>query len=115
MNDIWYVLEEAVKNGVDLPKIYDCCGTEDFGYSGFCAFKEKAKEIGLEVTYAGGTRGTPGASGTNTCRRSSTGCPCGTEMRKTACGKDLPPTDIRQVPVWEGCLRKVPPQMETAE
>lgn len=57
MNDIWYVLEEAVKNGVDLPKIYDCCGTEDFGYSGFCAFKEKAKEIGLEVTYAEG----PGA------------------------------------------------------
>lgn len=57
MNDIWYVLKEAKKNGSSLPAIYDCCGTEDFTYGRFCEFRKVAEEIGLEVTFAEG----PGA------------------------------------------------------
>lgn len=57
INDIWYILKQAVENKVTLPKIYDCCGTEDFGYKKFCEFKSFAKEIGLEVTFEEG----PGA------------------------------------------------------
>lgn len=51
-NDIWYLLEQSVKKKVDLPLIYDCCGTEDFYYPGFAAFKRFAKKLGLEVTFA---------------------------------------------------------------
>lgn len=57
INDIWHVLEQAVKNKTELPKIFDCCGTEDFGWEGFVGFKEFAAKIGLEVTFGEG----PGA------------------------------------------------------
>lgn len=55
INDIWYVLEQAVKNKTVLPKIYDCCGTEDFGYGKFCEFRDFANKLGLDVTFAEGS------------------------------------------------------------
>jgi S-formylglutathione hydrolase FrmB len=57
MHDIWYVLEQAVKNNIELPAIYDCCGTEDFTYERFCEFRKLAGRLGLAVTFAEG----PGA------------------------------------------------------
>ena len=53
-NDIWYLLEQSVKQNKELPLIYDCCGTEDFYYPGFAAFKRFAKKLGLDVTFAEG-------------------------------------------------------------
>lgn len=53
-NDIWYVLEQAVKNNVDLPKIFNCCGTEDIAWPAYTKFKEFAKSIGLEVEFGEG-------------------------------------------------------------
>lgn len=57
INDIWFVLEKAVENNVELPAIYDCCGTEDYGYPRYCQFKELAARLGLKVTFEEG----PGA------------------------------------------------------
>ena len=57
INDIWHVLKTAVDNKTDLPAIYNCCGTEDFGYGKFCEFKKFAADIKLPVTYAEGPGG----------------------------------------------------------
>ncbi len=51
-NDVWHVLEQAMAAKVALPRIYDCCGTEDFAYEHFQAFRTFAEGIGVPVTYA---------------------------------------------------------------
>lgn len=53
-NDVWYILENAIKDGKELPLIYDCCGTEDFTYAGFVAFKAFSEKLGIEVTFEEG-------------------------------------------------------------
>ena len=53
-NDIWYLLEQAVKEKKVLPRIYNCCGTEDFTYGFFKKFREFAKDFPLDITYAEG-------------------------------------------------------------
>lgn len=40
----WDKLIECKKNNVDLPKLYFCCGTEDFLYPAFQKFRSFAKE-----------------------------------------------------------------------
>jgi len=57
INDIWHVLEQAVNRGVELPKIYNCCGTEDFVYGKFREFRSFAERLGLDVTHAEGPGG----------------------------------------------------------
>ena len=52
INDPWYLLEQAVKNGTELPMIYDCCGTEDFSFHKYLEFKAFAQNLGLDITFA---------------------------------------------------------------
>ena len=47
----WRVLDEAVKKGVDLPKLYFACGKADMLYEGFQHFKAHAREIGLKAAF----------------------------------------------------------------
>ena len=57
INDIWHVLKTATDKKIELPAIYNCCGTEDFCYETFCKFKEFAAEIGLPVKHEEGPGG----------------------------------------------------------
>jgi len=57
VNDIWYVLEKAVTEHKELPRIFNCCGTEDFTYDGYCKFRNFADQLSLDITYMEG----PGA------------------------------------------------------
>ncbi len=47
--DLWAKAKESV--GKNLPDFYICCGTEDFLYEDYLAFKDYAKEIGFEATF----------------------------------------------------------------
>ena len=47
----WRVLDEAVKKGVDLPRLYFACGKADRLYDGYLHFKAHAREIGLKAAF----------------------------------------------------------------
>lgn len=53
-NDLRFLAEKAVKEGMDLPRLYQSCGTEDFLYKMNIEFKEFAEKNGLKVTYEEG-------------------------------------------------------------
>jgi len=42
----WDKLIDNYKQGVDMPKLYFCCGTSDFLYPGFQLFKKFAEDQG---------------------------------------------------------------------
>jgi len=48
--NVWDRLPELAKSG-DLPRLYFCCGKDDFLYDRYEKFKAYAKEIGLEATF----------------------------------------------------------------
>lgn len=50
-NDLFKLLEDVKKIGGPKPKLYQCCGTEDFLYEGNIKFKKACEESGLEYTY----------------------------------------------------------------
>lgn len=52
--DLFVILDHAVKNGIKLPKLYQCCGTEDFVYPCNVEFRDYAQALGVELTYAEG-------------------------------------------------------------
>ena len=52
--DLFVILENAVKNGVKLPKLYQCCGTEDFIYDSNIKFRDFALGLGVDLTYEEG-------------------------------------------------------------
>ena len=52
--DLFVLLENAVKNGIKLPKLYQCCGTEDFIYPANVEFRDFAQNLGVELTYVEG-------------------------------------------------------------
>ena len=52
--DLFIVLENAVKSGVKLPKLFQCVGTEDFVYAQNAEFREFAKNLGVDLTYEEG-------------------------------------------------------------
>lgn len=56
-NDTLYILRKKVEEGVEMPKIYDCCGTEDFIYPIFEQFKALAQELQLDVVFEEGKGG----------------------------------------------------------
>ena len=47
----WKILGDMVKAGADLPRLYFACGTKDFGYDNFRAFRAYTEELGLEVVF----------------------------------------------------------------
>lgn len=48
--NVWDRLPELIKKG-DLPRLYFCCGEDDFLYDRYSAFKKYAQEIGLPATF----------------------------------------------------------------
>ena len=39
---------------MELPKLYQCCGTEDFIYESNITFRDYARSLGVELTYEEG-------------------------------------------------------------
>ena len=50
-NDLFTLYPRLKKEGVDLPKLYMCCGTEDFLYQTNLRFRDAMEEAGIEITY----------------------------------------------------------------
>ncbi len=48
------LLSEVSKKGTGLPRLFQCCGTEDFIYPLNKSFKAAADEYGIELTYEEG-------------------------------------------------------------
>ena len=53
-HDIRTILKTRVEEGVELPKLYQCCGTEDFIYESNITFRDYARSLGVELTYEEG-------------------------------------------------------------
>ncbi len=45
------VLDEALQNGTDLPKLYFACGKQDMLYEAYLRFKEHALKAGLKAAF----------------------------------------------------------------
>ena len=56
-DDILYLLKQLKKSGKQIPRIYQCCGTEDFLYEANQTFKNLADEINVNITYEEGPGG----------------------------------------------------------
>jgi S-formylglutathione hydrolase FrmB len=52
-NDLFYLAQQLATTEV-RPKLYQCCGTEDFLYEGNLRFKEWAASLGLDLIYEDG-------------------------------------------------------------
>lgn len=50
-NDNLWKLEQLLKQGVQVPKIYQCCGTEDFLYESNQVARRKLEQLGVDFTY----------------------------------------------------------------
>ena len=50
-NDPYYVTEELIKNKTEYPRLYICCGTEDFLYKENCEFRKHLDTIGFAYQY----------------------------------------------------------------
>ncbi|GIV74283.1 MULTISPECIES: alpha/beta hydrolase [Caldilinea] len=53
-NDVYYLAEQVAKRGEPIPRLYQCCGTEDFLYADNLRFKAHAEAFGLPLTYEEG-------------------------------------------------------------
>ena len=52
-NDLFHLARQPVALGM-RPRLYQCCGTEDFLYAGNLRFKALAESLGLDLTYEEG-------------------------------------------------------------
>ncbi|MBB6674771.1 alpha/beta hydrolase [Cohnella nanjingensis] len=50
-DDLLAVAERLKQSGVPAPKLFQCCGTEDFLYEDNQRFLGRARELGLDLTY----------------------------------------------------------------
>ncbi|MPM73660.1 hypothetical protein SDC9_120642 [bioreactor metagenome] len=53
-HDLQVILENQMRQGAELPRLYECCGTEDFLHSDNIAFRNQALELGADLTYEEG-------------------------------------------------------------
>lgn len=52
--DLMYIAKVAKDSNVELPKLYQCCGTEDFTYDLNTNFREHARKLGINIDYEEG-------------------------------------------------------------
>lgn len=50
-HDLFYLASELSKNDCEKPRIYQCCGTEDFIYEGNAKFRDFMKSLNYDYTY----------------------------------------------------------------
>lgn len=53
-NDVYHLAEQAARRGEPIPRLYQCCGTEDFLYTDNLRFKAHAEALGLPLIYEEG-------------------------------------------------------------
>ncbi len=53
-NDLFALADKLAASDVPQPKLYQCCGTEDFLYEGNIKFRDHVRSLGLELTYKEG-------------------------------------------------------------
>lgn len=53
MNDLVHLADRVAK-GRQVPRFYQCCGTEDFLYANKVRFRRRAARAGLKITYEEG-------------------------------------------------------------
>ncbi len=53
-HDLRRILKRQVEAGETLPRLYQCCGTEDFLYEGNTAFRDYALGLGVDLTFEEG-------------------------------------------------------------
>ena len=53
-NDVYALAARVAKGSGPKPRLYQCCGTEDFLYADNLRFKAHAESLGLPLTYAEG-------------------------------------------------------------
>jgi putative tributyrin esterase len=49
--DLFALLKNAVASRTALPRLYQCCGTEDFLYAANTRFRDHARGLGVDLTY----------------------------------------------------------------
>jgi putative tributyrin esterase len=49
--DLFFLAEQAVRSGAPVPKLYQCCGTEDFLHSANQRFLDHARKLNMDLTY----------------------------------------------------------------
>jgi S-formylglutathione hydrolase FrmB len=50
-NDLFHLSERMIRSASVQPRLYQCCGTEDFLYEDNRRFLEHARALGLDLTY----------------------------------------------------------------
>lgn len=50
-NDLKYLAEKRCGNNIPLPKLYQCCGTEDFLFEGNIEFRDHLNALNYDLTY----------------------------------------------------------------
>jgi putative tributyrin esterase len=50
-NDLFACLKDAAASHVALPRLYQCCGTEDFLYKSNVKFRDHARGLKVDLTY----------------------------------------------------------------
>lgn len=53
-DDLFALAERASAAGVSLPKLYQCCGTEDFLYAHNVRFRDHVRSLGIALDYEEG-------------------------------------------------------------
>jgi len=53
-DDLLALSERVAASDGPRPKLYQCCGTEDFLYQGNLTYRDRARELGLDLTYEDG-------------------------------------------------------------
>jgi S-formylglutathione hydrolase FrmB len=53
-NDVYHLAERAARGAHPIPQLFQCCGTEDFLYTGNVRFKAHAEALKLPLTYEEG-------------------------------------------------------------
>lgn len=56
-NDVMHLARQLARSAGPRPRLYQCCGTEDFLYDQNLRFRDQARALGLDLTYEEGPGG----------------------------------------------------------
>jgi S-formylglutathione hydrolase FrmB len=56
-HDLFSLAKQLAASGNPIPRLYQCCGTEDFLYPSNLRFRDYARSLGLDLTYEDGSGG----------------------------------------------------------
>lgn len=53
-NDLFHLARQVARSKGPKPRLYQCCGTQDFLYADNLAFRDYARKVGMDLTYEEG-------------------------------------------------------------